>query len=172
MQRPDLTQEANRYVNTLSGSQIKLSQWGISANCTYCSWQHRLPALSLGLSLLPHHPPSPNNSAFTHFTTQSAAYGLDLTYLAQPRVLKPRITAWLVTSFQTALLSTAEHLITGCGAPTDKLVKLQAVLPEGTELKQEEGYGKQGGYGPLLRHHTTTYTITLMEKTWTPSVFV
>lgn len=55
----------------------------------------------------------------------------DLAYLAQPRVLKPSITAWLVTSFQTALLGTAEHLITGCEAPTDRLVKLQVVLPQG-----------------------------------------
>lgn len=84
-----------------------------------------------------------------------------ITYLAQTGVLKPSITAWLVTSFQTALLGTAERLITGCGAPADGLVKLQVVLPRGHkvlggyQIRQGRGCRKQGGYGALLKasHH-------------------
>lgn len=60
----------------------------------------------------------------------------DLTYLAQPGVPKPGITGWHVTSFQTALLGTAERLITGCGAPTAKLHT--SARPEGGRRTGEE----------------------------------
>lgn len=75
--------------------------------------------------LRPNHLPAlPVGVCSPSFTSYPAAYGLHLTYLAQAVVPKPGITAWHVTSFETALLGTAEHLITGCGAPTDQLLKL------------------------------------------------
>ena len=73
------------------------------------------------------------------YTSQYAAYGLDLTYLVQLGLLKPSVTAWHVTSFQTALLGTADHLITGYGAPTDELQKLRVVPPSGRCSPHRDG---------------------------------